>query len=123
MRPHRRPGAGRNAPKRNPAPRAVFGRVTGFQLVAGGTKRPFNVHKDGKIVAWALDLSKPTKDQRAFFGGLFKNAKFGKAPTARLAVIRHKGKDNYKLLKQSPTVNLTSSLGRREIFTLDKPLH
>jgi hypothetical protein len=103
-------------------PCAGLGRVTGFQLVADGTKRPFNVHKEGKIVAWALSLSKPTKSQRDFFAGLFKNDKFGKAPTARLAVIKHKGKRKYKLLKESPAVKLNSALGQKEIFTLDKPL-
>jgi hypothetical protein len=100
----------------------VVGRVTGFPLVANGEKRPFNVRERGKIVAWAIDLSKPKKSQRRFFGDLFRNAKYGKAPTARLAVIKHKRKRRYKLLRQSPIVNLTSALGRKQLITLDKPL-
>jgi hypothetical protein len=103
-------------------PCSAIGSVTGFQRVADGKKRPFNVHKDGKIVAWALDLSKPSKKQRTFFGTFYKSDKFGMTPTARLAVIKHKGKRKYKLLRQSPVVKLRGALGQKEIFTLDKPL-
>jgi hypothetical protein len=100
------------------------GRVTGFPLIADGVKRPFRVRRNGKLVAWSIDLSRPTKDQRNFFGSIFKGKKFGKAPSARIAVLeqnkRHRRK--YKLLRQSPTVNLTGALGHKEIFTLDAPL-
>jgi hypothetical protein len=90
---------------------------------ADGSKHPFNVRKNGKIVAWALDLSRPTKHQQHFFASVFESDKDGKRPTARLAVLRHKGKDKYKLLKQSPVVKLSNALGQKEVFTLDKPLH
>ncbi len=101
----------------------VVGRATGFPLVAGGEKRPFNVRRNGRIVAWAIDLSKPTKDQRNGVGKLFRNDKFGKAPTARLAVIKHKkGQRRYRLLRQSPTVTLSGALGQKQLITLDKPL-
>jgi hypothetical protein len=103
-------------------PCSAIGSVTGFQLAADGKKRPFNVHKNGKIVAWSLDLSKPSRKQRNFFGNFYKSDKFGMTPTARLAVIKHKGRKKYKLLRQSPVVKLSGTLGRREIFTLDKPL-
>jgi hypothetical protein len=99
------------------------GRVTGFPLRADGVRRPFNIHHGGRIVAFALDLSKPTKNQRNFFGTIFKSPKFGKDPSARLAVIKRKGRHHdYKLLRQSPAVNLSRALGRKEVFTLDKPL-
>ncbi len=99
-----------------------IGSVTGFPLVADGEKRPMNVHQNGKLVAWALDLSRPKKSQRDFFGDLFKSDKFGKKPTARLAVIKHIQHHDYKLLRQSPVVSLSGALGRRQVFTLDKPL-
>jgi len=98
------------------------GRVTGFPIVADGKKRPFNVHKNGKLVAFALSMSKPTKNQRSFFGTIFKGGTFGKDPSARLAVIKRKRHREYKLLRQSPSVNLSSDLGRKQIFTLGKPL-
>ena len=98
------------------------GRVTGFPLVADGKKRPFNVRRNGKLVAFALSLSRPNKDQRKFFGTIFKAGMFGKDPSARLAVIKRKRRHQYKLLRQSPGVNLSGALGRKQIITLDKPL-
>jgi hypothetical protein len=100
------------------------GSVTAFMRVADGVKFPFKVHRNGKLVAYALDLSRPSKKQRNFFGKIFKSHRFGKTPTARIAVLRqnrHKRK-KYRLLRQSPTVRLSSALGRKEVFTLDKPL-
>jgi hypothetical protein len=99
-----------------------IGSVTGFPLVADGQKRPMNVHQNGKLVAWAIDLSRPKKSQRNFFGSLFKSSRYGKAPTARIAVIKHKGTKKYKLLRQSPVVKLAGALGRKQLITLDKPL-
>ncbi len=100
------------------------GRVTGFMRVADGTKFPFRARKNGKLVAFALDLSRPTKNQRNFFGTIFKGKKFGNAPSARVAVIEQNKKRHrtYKLLRQSPALDLTGALGRKEVFTLDKPL-
>ena len=99
-----------------------IGSVTGFPLVADGEKRPMKVHRDGKLVAWAIDLSRPKKSQRNFFSSLFKSSRYGKTPTARIAVIKHKGRTKYKLLRQSPVVKLSGALGRKELFTLDRPL-
>src|SRR5919204_5978867 len=62
----------------------VVGRTTGYMTVASGKKHPFNIFKDGKIVAWAIDLSRPadTKKapQRSFFGNLFENKEWGTHP-------------------------------------------
>jgi hypothetical protein len=100
----------------------VVGRVTGFPLVAGGEKRPFRVRRNGRIVAWAVDLSRPTKDQRNGVGTLFASDRFGKSPTARLAVIKHRGRHRYRLLRQSPVVRLSGALGQKQLITLDRPL-
>jgi hypothetical protein len=100
----------------------VVGRVTGFPLVAGGEKRPFRVRRNGRIVAWAVDLSRPTKDQRNGVGTLFRSDRFGKAPTARLAVIKHRKRHRYRLLRQSPIVRLSGALGEKQLITLDRPL-
>ncbi len=105
---------------RNPC--TATGRVTGFMLEADGHKHPYNIFKDGKIVAWSIDLSKPTKDQYDFFGTLLQNDTFGKHPSARIAVIKNKGHHKYKLLKQTPAIDLNSDLGRKQTFTLGKPL-
>jgi hypothetical protein len=104
----------------------VIGRVTGFMTIADGRKKPFRIPRDGKLVAWAADLGKPvnTKDnpQRDNLGELFGNKEFGKRPTARIAVLRHKNGVRYELVRQSPTMELGGVLGRKEIFTLNKPL-
>jgi hypothetical protein len=100
-----------------------IGRVTGFMRVSDGEKLPFRVRKNGKLVAFALDLSRPTKNQRNFFGTIFRGKKFGKDPSARIAVIKQdKRRRTYKLLRQSPAINLAGALGRKVIFTLDEPL-
>jgi hypothetical protein len=108
--------------RKQPEKCEVVGRVTGFPLVASGEKRPFRVPRNGKIVAWAVDLSRPTKDQRNGVGTLFKSKRFGKAPTARLAVIKHRKRHRYKLLRQSPVVKLSGALGQKQLITLDRPL-
>jgi hypothetical protein len=104
------------------SPCEAVGSVTGFQLVADGEKRPFRVRRDGKLVAWAIDLSRPNKSQRNFFGKFYKSSRFGSKPTARIAVLNHKGRAGYKLLRQSPVVKLSGALGQKEVFTLNKPL-
>jgi hypothetical protein len=100
------------------------GRATGFMRIADGQKSPFRADRNAKIVAFAINLSKPRKKQRSFFGTLFKGGKFGKAPSARLAVIKQNKRHHrrYKLLRQSPTVKLSSALGSKQVLTLDKPL-
>lgn len=103
-------------------PCTATGRVTGFMTKADGKKHPYNVFKTGKIVAWSIDVSKPTKDQYDFFGTLFQNETFGQHPSARIAVIKNKGHHKYKLLKQSPAADLKPVLGRKQTFTLQKPL-
>jgi hypothetical protein len=113
--------------KKNPNACNVVGRVTGYMTVADGKKHPFNVFKNGKIVAWAIDLSKPfnTKKypQQDFVGTLFENQKFGKHPSARLAVLKRKAKHKFKLVHQSKAIDLNSFLGQKETFTLQKPIH
>jgi hypothetical protein len=101
---------------------SAIGRVTGYMIKADGKKHPFNVFKDGSIVAWAINLSKPKKDDRNFFSGLFTNERFGGHPAARISVLKAKSRHKYKLVKQSPAVDLKPSLGRKPIFTLNKPL-
>jgi hypothetical protein len=107
----------------------VIGRVTGFMTAADGRKQPFRVPSDGKLVAWAVDLGKPVNKhkgqklgQRKFFASLFENKQYGKQPTGRIAVLKHKGGVQYKLMHQSPVVQLGGVLGRKQIFTLNKPL-
>jgi hypothetical protein len=101
---------------------SVIGSVTGFMIKADGKRAPFHVFKDGHIVAWAIDVSKPNKDERNTFRSLFHNGTFGGHPSARISVLKGQGHHKYKLLRQSPTIDLNSSLGQKEVVTLDHPL-
>jgi hypothetical protein len=114
--------------KRTPKPACpkstceAVGKMTGFQVGASGSKRPFRVRKDGSIVAWSLAVSRPNKKQRKFFGNFYKNNEFGTAPTARLAILTKSKGVKYKLRRQSPVANLSNVLNSTPIFSLKTPL-
>ena len=98
------------------------GSVTAFQREASGKSNLFRATEDGKIVAWSIDLSRPNKSQREFFGKFFESETFGKAPTAGIAVIKRTGGKKYRLKRDSPIVSLGSELGEHQTFTLGNPL-
>ncbi len=100
----------------------AVGSVTGFQMTADGTRPLFKARETGSIVAWAIDLSNPTKKEETFFGDFYESNAFGQVSTARIAVIKRKDERNYKLKAQSPVVALKSSFGTRQTFTLVDPL-
>jgi hypothetical protein len=97
----------------------AMGRVTGFQTSADGRRNPFKVRKPGTIVAWSVAISKPDRKERAFFADAL--SKSG-PPSARLSILKSKGKGRFKLVKQSPVVKLEPLLGNRPVFTLSDPL-
>jgi hypothetical protein len=106
----------------NPPPEKacqVMGRVTGFQLSADGRKNPYRVRRAGRIVAWSVDLSRPNKEERAFFANELSHSG---PPTAGLAILRQREGGTYKLLKKTPTVDLAQFYGEKPIFTLADPL-
>ena len=80
--------------------------------------------KTGKLVAWAVKLGKPNKTERNTFGSpdFFGNKQYGKEPTARIGVLVPKKKGNYKLVRQSPTVQLGQATGEMHYITLNTPL-
>jgi hypothetical protein len=101
-------------------PCEVMSRVTGFQTQADGKENLFRIPRDGHIVAWSVDLSKPDKSQRRFFEDL-PNVN-GRGPRARIGVLKRIEGTKYKLKSQSPVVDLTSFFRERPIFTLNDPL-
>ncbi|HEX2468862.1 MAG TPA: hypothetical protein VHJ54_11710 [Solirubrobacterales bacterium] len=100
----------------------VQARVTGFQKSVDGKRGIFRVKQTGHIVAWSVDLSRPNKRERNFFEDNLSSADFGSRPTARLSIIKKTDRQHYKLTKQTPVVELMSSLGQSPIFTLTDPL-
>jgi hypothetical protein len=101
---------------------AAIGSVTGFQTKADGKKQPFKIRKDGHIVAWSMDLGKPDKEQKKFFADLFGDDEFGDKASARLAVLKPKGKSKFKLKSQTPAVQTSTELGRNPVYTVNDPL-
>lgn len=97
----------------------VVARVTGIQMAAGGSKRPYQVPKDGQLASWWLTLPKMTESQVKSFSKLF-----GGEPAARVAVLRRGIKTRYRLVRQSETVQLKDQLGTkgRAKFKLAQPL-
>lgn len=108
-------------------PCRVEGHVTGFQAIAGGVPRPYEVPFDGKIVAWSITLSRPSdteSDKMTDEIGFF-NEFLGKPSQARIGVLRPvegSKPPQYTLVRQSPLQILNPYFGSTVIFTLDHPL-
>jgi hypothetical protein len=108
-------------------PCRVEGHVTGFQAIAGGVPRPYEVPFDGKIVAWSITLARPSRrdtekmtDEVGFF-----NEFLGKPSRARIGVLRPvKGSKppRYSLVRQSPLQMLNPYFGSTPVFALEHPL-
>jgi hypothetical protein len=109
------------APACPQSPCEAVGSVTGFQSTAGAVSEPFVAPFNGKLVAWSISLSKPKASQQSFFNNFY-----GSPPEGRISVIQQvpdKHPPRYELLRQSPTVVLTSFLGSDVTFALDQPLN
>ena len=108
-------------------PCRVEGHVTGFQAIAGGVEKPYEVPFDGKIVAWSITLAKPSKvesdtttDEVGFF-----NDFLGEPSMARIGILRPvegSKPPKYTLVRQSPLKILNPYFGTTPIFALEHPL-
>lgn len=108
-------------------PCRVEGHVTGFQAIAGGVAHPYEAPFDGKIVAWSITLSRPsradtktTTDEVSFFDEFL-----GKPSEARIGILRPvegSKPPQYTLVRQSPLEVLNSYFGGTVIFALEHPL-
>lgn len=108
-------------------PCRVEGHVSGFQVMAGGVPDPYVVPFDGKIVAWSIALSRPSREDTANTTdevGFF-NDFLGSPSQARIGVLRRlEGSQppRYKLVRQSPLITLNPYFGSTPVFALDHPL-
>lgn len=111
-------GRGQGSPRPS-CPRSceAIGRVTGYQVLAGGRRRLYRAPADGKIVAWSITLARPRLSQIRFF-----NDFYGSPPRARLAILRPGARNRFRLTGQSHSVDLTRYLGQRPVFALQQPL-
>jgi hypothetical protein len=97
----------------------AMGRVTGFQIRADGRRGLYKVREPGRIVAWSIDLARPSKDEQEFFAEVLEKSG---PPSARLSILKAKEDQQFKLVKQSPVVQLQPMLGHDPVFTLSDPL-
>jgi hypothetical protein len=97
-------------------------RMTGYQgRVSNGPKNPFYIRRDGHLVAFTVQLSKPTTEETAFF-----NDNFGSPSTARISVLRRgttrKTRLQHRLINQSDRFALNSYFGSKPTFVFDRPI-
>jgi hypothetical protein len=108
-------------------PCRVEGHVSGFQAIAGGIAKPYEVPFEGKIVAWSITLAKPSTVESATTTnevGFF-NEFLGQPAEARVGILRPvegSKPPKYKLVRQSPIEVLNPYFGTTPIFALDHPL-
>jgi hypothetical protein len=104
----------------NPCVAAV--RMTGLQgRASGGRKNPYYIRRDGHLIAFTLQLAKPTAEETEFF-----NNNFGTPSMARISVMRRgdtrKTRLNFRLITHSERFELDPYFGSRPTFVFDSPI-
>ena len=104
----------------NPCVAAV--RMTGYQgRATGGPKNPYYIRRDGFLVAFTVQLAKPTAEEIKYF-----QDNFGTPSTARISVLRRgtnrKTRLDHRLVNQSERFGLDSYFGSKPTFAFDKPI-
>ena len=106
------------APACPAAPCLAVSRTTGYQIKVGDERNSFTVPEDGKIVAWSINLGKPTAEQIDYF-----DKNLGGQASARLTVLRL-GKTLYsRTITQSPVQKLEPYFGTNVQFPLGRALN
>jgi hypothetical protein len=98
------------------SPCLAVSRTTGFQVKVGSAKNILAAPRAGTIVAWTIQLGKPSSSQIKYF-----NTNEGGDSEAGIAVLRPQRKPNltYKLIAQSPLVKLEKYFGKTAQFPLE----
>ena len=97
---------------------SALARVTGYQVQVGKSKNPYQINRNGKIVAFTIALGKPSARHTRFF-----QSRYGQTPQVRLSVLRL-GRRNRAatLASQSEVFDLDDYLGSTPTFALDRAL-
>ena len=98
-----------------------LGFVTCYMGNSGKGSNPFQVPRDGKVVAFTISLGDPDANQIKFFQDLY-----GGPASVRLSILR-KGKTRktrltHRLLRQSEVYRVDQYFGSSPTFALDAPL-
>jgi hypothetical protein len=101
------------------SPCLALTRTTGFQVKVGTTRSLVTVPHEGSVVAWAVTLGKPNTTQVKFF-----NTNEGGTASAAIAILEKQRKPNltYKLVAQSPVVQLEKYFGKTAQFPLESTI-
>ena len=79
---------------------------------SGGRKNPYYIRRDGHLVAFTLQLAKPTAEEVNFF-----DSNFGSPSTARISVLRkgrtRKTRLDHRLVRQSEEFRLDRYFGSK----------
>ena len=115
-------GAALNCPGTTESPCVAAVRMTGYQgRASGGPKNPYYIRRDGLLVAFTVQLAKPTAEEVNFF-----NNNFGTPSTARISVLRRgdtrKTRLNHRLIRQSERFSLDRYFGSKPTFVFDEPI-
>ncbi|HEY3828275.1 MAG TPA: hypothetical protein VGL57_03665 [Solirubrobacteraceae bacterium] len=107
------------APSCPGTPCLALTRTTGFQIKVGSTRNLVTVPHEGSVVAWAVTLGKPNATQIKFFNG-----NEGGTASAAIAILRQQTKPNltYKLIAQSPVLQLEKYFGKTAQFPLESTI-
>lgn len=109
------------------------GKITGYQVFQRGHEgRNFVVpFRRGKVIAWSISLSNPTRRDTEKFGAAqfpYFNGLFGSPSRAGISVLRQtnkgkKGNPRFRLIRRSGVQTLNPYFGRTVRFALIQPLN
>jgi hypothetical protein len=97
-------------------------RMTGYQgRASGGPKNPFYIRRDGHLIAFTVQLAKPTEEEVNFF-----TSNFGAPSMVRISVLRRgttrKTRLDHRLIRQSDRFRLDPYFGSKPTFVFDEPI-
>ncbi|HMD51600.1 MAG TPA: hypothetical protein VKG62_02715 [Solirubrobacteraceae bacterium] len=97
-------------------PCLAVARTTGFQVKVGRVHNPLIAPAEGSVVAWTIQMGKPTPAQIKYF-----NANEGGPAEAGIAILRPQPKValTYKLIAKSPLIKLQPYFGKTAEFPLE----
>jgi hypothetical protein len=101
------------------APCLAISRTTGFQTKVGAVNNPLVIPHNGRIVAWTIDLGRPTTTQTKFF-----DENEGGVAQAGIGILQPDKSPalTYKLIAESPVVKIQPYFGLNVQLGLEKTL-
>lgn len=101
------------------APCLAVSRTTGFQTKVGSVNNPLVIPHNGRIVAWTIDLGRPTPTQIKFF-----DENEGGAPEAAIGILapEKSPKLTYKLVTQTRLYKIQAYFGMNVQIPLEQTM-